>query len=213
MTKPEKKTLLILTNTKGLNDILDDNKPDYINKETESDDLKTWVTEDTIKLIGEDGNDGIKDLFDGKAPDFIAYHNTGNLDFLSDEYLKGTMSRGFSHEKDYKSPPENFYNAILPKVYEEDNTAPTLADIAPYFPSTLESALRLLHDIYDGKPKSEFDNKANELLELEEMKNAKTAKTEYETLVTNGDDWTYEDSEEDRTKLAKLRDELLKVAV
>ncbi len=136
---------------------------------------------------------------------FIALHDSKQGGRITDWKSKNmnAMVKAFSHSE----TDGTFYKVVIPKLL--DNTL-TLDDVLRFFPSTLESALRLLHDIYDGKPKSEFDNKANELLKADDMSDAKTA---YKTLVTNGNDWKYEDSEEDRTKLAKLRDELLKVAV
>ncbi len=74
--------------------------------------------------------------------------------------------------------------------------------------SELEQALNLLHNIYSGKPKNEFETSENK--EIREHEDAKDA---YITLIgeNSNDDWTYDYSCE--KKLADLRDKLLTIAM
>jgi len=71
----------------------------------------------------------------------------------------------------------------------------------------LETALKLLHDIYSGKIKNEFETEENKTIrENSDIVGA------YNTLVGNTDDWEYDDSIH-QEKLIALRDKILLLSI
>lgn len=130
------KKIVILTNDNGREKVIGENNYDLIvNKKFN--DIHVVVLPDNSNLNDIREVCGIE-----TPPDFLAYHNNGNKDFISHEYLKHCLKKGFSHDKNY-TYPDDFYNVVLTKVYESQDIL--LKDIECYFQSKLEHMLDNLH--------------------------------------------------------------------